>query len=64
MGYPMVGCLDRGVQTMKDTDKKGWSIGSRSHTATRLGRCNIVELIGGLRGTWCVMMNVCGAITL
>ena len=48
----------------KDTNKKGWSIGSRSGCATWLGRCNVIEWIGGLQGTWYLMINVCSAITL
>jgi len=48
----------------KETDKNRRSIGCRNCCAIRLCRRNIIELVGGLRGTWCVMINVCGAITL
>jgi len=54
-----------GVQAPRDTNGKGSTVGSRSRSrrATRLGRWNIIELLGGMWGTWCGM-NVRSSITL
>jgi hypothetical protein len=63
-GVSYDGHLDRGSTDDKDTDKNRRSIGCRNCCAIRLCKWNIVELAGGLRVTWCMVINVCGAITL
>lgn len=55
--------LDHGIKKIKDTDKNRWTVGSRRR-ATQLGRCNIIELAGGLWSTWYLMISVCIAVAL